>query len=135
MRVRLIRAVSFRATHRLVDPRLSPDDNRRRFGAAADPHPHDYRCEVTLEGPVEVSDAVVLDLGDLDAMLDVQVTRRFHGKSLTEEVPPFDVVLPTCEGLAREIFQSLRPLFPPGITLIRVLVAEDASLAAECLAD
>lgn len=135
MRIRLTRAVAFRAYHRLADPNRSPDDNRARFGWTSEPHPHHYRCEVSVGGPVDERMPMAVDLPLLDRILAEEVTARFDGKHLHRDVAAFTGVLPTCEGLARDVFRRVGPRLPPGTTLDRVLIAEDADLSAECLGD
>ena len=58
MPVSLTRTVGFRAVHRLYRPDWSEARNREAFGALSEPpgHPHDYRCAVTVRGPVEPHD-------------------------------------------------------------------------------
>lgn len=135
MRIRLTRAVAFRAFHRLADPTLSPAENRTRFGWTAEPHAHHYRCEVSVAGPVDDRLPVAIDLPLLDRILAEEVTARFDGRHLHRDVVPFTEVLPTCEGLARDVFRRIAPRLPAGTTLDRVMIAEDADLSAECVGD
>ncbi len=135
MRIRLSRAVAFRAHHRLADPTQSPEENRRRFGWTAESHPHQYRCEVSVTGPVTEPEAMVVDLPRLDAILHEEITARYDGRHLDRDVPELAGILPTCEAIARDLFRRIAPRLPPGVTLTRVMVAEDASLRAECLGD
>lgn len=135
MRIRLTRAVSFRAFHRLADPNRSAAENRARFGWTGEPHAHHYRCEVSVAGPVDERMPMAIDLALLDRILAEEVTARFDGKHLHRDVAPFTEVLPTCEALAREVFRCLAPRLPPEATLARVMIAEDQDLSAECLGD
>jgi len=135
VRIRLTRATSFRAHHRLADPAASPAANQRRFGWTAESHPHQYRCEVTVTGPVADRDAMVIDLPLLDTILHAEVTARFDGRHLDRDVPELAGILPTCEAIARDIFGRVAARLPAGVTLARVMVAEDASLQAECVGD
>ncbi len=135
MRVRLTRAVAFRAFHRLADRELSPEENRARFGWTSEPHPHHYRCEVSVAGPVDDRLPFAIDLPLLDRILAEEVTARCDGRHRHRDVAPFTKVLPTCEGLARDVFRRIAPRLPTGTTLDRVMIAEDADLSAECLGD
>ena len=51
----LTRTVGFRALHRFHRPEWSPERNRAAFGPLGDPpgYPHDYRCAVTVTGPMD----------------------------------------------------------------------------------
>lgn len=133
MTVRLTRAVSFRAHHRLFDPTLSAEANRARFGWTTEPHPHQYRCEVTVSGPVDARVPMVIDLATFDRILAEEVVGPLDGRHLHRDVPAFREVLPTCEGIARELFRRVAGRLPAGVTLERVAVAEDETLHAECL--
>ena len=137
MRVSLTRTIGFRATHRLYNPAWSAEENRTRFGWTADEpgHPHDYRCAVTVTGPVE-ADRIV-DLPTLDGILAREITERLDGKHLNLDLPEFAYgrALATCEAIARDIFQRIAARLPAGITLERVRVAEDATLHADCVDD
>lgn len=133
--VRLTRAVRFTAHHRLHDPALSAEENRAAFGATVDPHSHDYRVEVTVAGAAPEPRAMVMDLVELDRLLEEEIVSRLRGTHLHRDIDAFHQVLPTCEALARHLFGRLAPRLPAGVTLARVMVAEDDSLSAECLPD
>jgi 6-pyruvoyltetrahydropterin/6-carboxytetrahydropterin synthase len=127
--------VTFHAVHRLRADSLAPEENQTRFGWTTEPHAHDYVCEVTVSGPVDERIPTVMDLPALDQILQEEVLARFDGKTLHEDVPEFHETLPTCEGLARDVFRRVSAKLPSGVTLVRVTVAEDSSLHAECRAD
>jgi 6-pyruvoyltetrahydropterin/6-carboxytetrahydropterin synthase len=135
MPVSLTRTVRFRATHRLHRSDWSPEENRRKFGWTVEPHTHDYACDVTVAAPVDERMAMVIDLPLLDRLLDEEIVRRFHGKTLQDDVPEFQSVLPTCEALARDVFRRLKRRLPEGVRLTRVRMAEDPTLHAECTED
>ncbi len=134
MRIRLSRSVSFRAHHRLADPGATDADNRRRFGYTVEPHPHQYRIEVSVSRILGDTEAAVMDLPQLDRILAQQVTGPFAGRHLHRDVPAFTTIPPTCEVIAREVFRRVAGCLPDGVRLDRVSVAEDDSLQAECLA-
>jgi 6-pyruvoyltetrahydropterin/6-carboxytetrahydropterin synthase len=133
MSIRLTRTVSFRALHRLYRSDWSDEENRSRFGwtAAAPGHPHEYRCAVTVTGPVDERLAMVMDLPSLDGILRDEVVDRFDGR-LLNELPPFDTVLPTCEAIARDTYRRIAARLPDRVVLARVRVAEDETLHADC---
>lgn len=135
MQIRLSRSVSFRAHHRLADPHATDADNRRRFGYTVEPHPHQYRCEVSVSRSLGDTEVAVMDLPLLDRILAEQVTGPFAGRHLHRDVPAFTTIPPTCEAIAREVFRRVAACLPDGVRLDRVLIAEDDSLHAECLAE
>lgn len=134
MPVTLTRTVGFRAVHRLYRADWSEARNREVFGALGEPpgHPHDYRCAVTLGGPVDQRMAMVFDLAELDRILQEEVVDRLDGKHLNHEVPSLAGTIPTCEAIALDVFRHLLPRLPRTVTLERVRIMEDPTLYADC---
>ena len=133
MRAALTRRVRFDARHRYQRPEWDATENRAAFGAAAEDHGHHYTCAVTLEGPLGDTGALV-DLVLLDALLATEVTARLDGRHINEDIPEFAYgrLLPTCEALARWIWERLELRLPPGVRLAEVRVAEDDALEGAC---
>lgn len=129
----LTRAVHFSAQHRYHKPDWSAERNRAAFGACADEHSHEYRCVVTVKGPIRPNAELVMDLGLLDRILDEEVIRRLDGKAIHRNLAQFrdGGVLPSTEGLAVYIWDGIRPRLPDGVRLHAVRVEENADLYAE----
>lgn len=136
MAVSLSRVVGFRALHRFFRPDWSEARNREVFGPLSDPpgHAHDYRCVVTVAGPLEASRGMVMDLAELDRILLDEVVTPFDGKHLDLDVPEFAYgrTLPTCEAIAAHVFPRVAARLPSGVTLERVRIMEDPTLYADC---
>lgn len=136
MSVSLTRTVGFRAVHRLYRPDWTEAGNREAFGPLSDPpgHPHDYRCAVTVSGPIDERMGMVVDLVELDRILQDEVVARLDGKHLNEDVPGLEYgrMLPTCEALAVHVYRRIAPRLPRGVTLDRVRIMEDPTLYADC---
>jgi 6-pyruvoyltetrahydropterin/6-carboxytetrahydropterin synthase len=136
MAVALTRTVGFRAVHRLYRPDWSEARNRETFGplSEAPGHPHDYRCAVTVSGPVDDRMGMVVDLADLDRILQEEVVAPLDGRHLNEDVPGlgYGQMLPTCEAVAMEVFRRVASRLPAGVTLERVRIMEDPTLYADC---
>jgi 6-pyruvoyltetrahydropterin/6-carboxytetrahydropterin synthase len=136
MSVSLTRTVGFRAVHRLHRSDWSEARNREAFGPLSDPpgHPHDYRCAVTVSGPVDDRMGMVVDLVELDCILQEEVVARLDGKHLNEDVPElaYDRMLPTCEAIAIDVYRRIASRLPQGVTLERVRIMEDPTLYADC---
>ena len=107
-RARLIRTLRFRATHHYHRPAWTEEENRRVFGAQADPHAHDWRVEVHVAGPVDPQTGWSVDLGALDAALG-RITLGWDGGDLNALVPEVaqGVMTPSTENLARWIHLRL----------------------------
>jgi 6-pyruvoyltetrahydropterin/6-carboxytetrahydropterin synthase len=103
--------VRFSATHRYHKPEWTERQNREAFGdcAAPEPHGHDYTCDVTLAGPIDPERGMVIDLGELDRILDVEIVQPLHGNSVNAAFAEFAPgrLIPTCEELARLLAQSV----------------------------
>jgi 6-pyruvoyltetrahydropterin/6-carboxytetrahydropterin synthase len=129
----LTRRVSFTATHRYWRSDWSPVRNEQTFGDATVPHAHDYACDVTVRGKIDDQTGMLIDLGMLDRTLEREVRARFHGKSISVEVPEFEdgKLIPTCENLARFIFERLAATLAGRATLASVIVREDETISAE----
>lgn len=117
-------------------PGWSDAEARERFGWTADApgHGHLYRVAVSVSGPADVETGAVIDLGALDAVLASEVVLPFSGADLNVVLPGVveGRLLPTCEAMAAAIWQRVTPHLPVGVRLVRVTVAEDDSLEAEC---
>src|SRR3984885_3081309 len=107
----ITRKVEFSASHVCRVPRLSEEENRRIYGASANPngHGHNYVLEVSLEGEPDPVTGMVLDLKELKSILNREVVDVYDHRFLNYEVPPFDRIVPTPENIARDIWQRLQP--------------------------
>jgi 6-pyruvoyltetrahydropterin/6-carboxytetrahydropterin synthase len=107
----ITRKVEFSASHVCRIPRLSEEENRRIYGASANPngHGHNYVVEVSLQGEPDPVTGMVLDLKELKDLLNREVVAPYDHRFLNYEAPPFDQVVPTTENIAREIWRRLEP--------------------------
>src|SRR5688500_1004902 len=73
--VEITRREEFSAAHRLHNPALSDDENRRLYGVCnnANGHGHNYAFEVTVRGPVPSATGMVLDLNRLMVILREEI--------------------------------------------------------------
>ena len=78
---------------------------RNYKGKCENVHGHNYRCQVTIEGA---------DLDDIGLLVDfVELKRVVHGvldrmdHQWLNEFPPFDVLNPSAENMARYIYQQV----------------------------
>jgi len=136
MMVYLTRRYRFSAGHRLHNPGLSAEENRRVYGKCNNPngHGHNYVLEVTVAGPVEPSTGMVFDLARLDGIVEREVLEPFDHKNLNLDVEAFRRCIPTTENLSMEIFDLLRKALEgagdgPRVRLARVRLQETESNA------
>jgi 6-pyruvoyltetrahydropterin/6-carboxytetrahydropterin synthase len=130
----LTRRVSFAAAHRYRVPSWSDEQNAQTFGACARPsfHGHSYVCEVTVTGAIDATTGMIVDLAVLDRVLATEVRDRFDHRNINLDVPEFadGKLVPTGENLARFIFQHVQGALADQLSVVSVMVAEDATLSA-----
>jgi 6-pyruvoyltetrahydropterin/6-carboxytetrahydropterin synthase len=133
MRASLTRRVAFAAAHRYRIPEWSDQQNEQTFGLCARPsfHGHSYVCDVTVTGPIDDTTGFCVDLGVLDRILAIEVRDRFDHRNINLDVPEFadGKLVPTGENLARFIFERVERALGGAATVVRVTVAEDATLS------
>ncbi|MGH7616263.1 MAG: 6-pyruvoyl trahydropterin synthase family protein [Gemmatimonadaceae bacterium] len=126
--------MTFAAAHRYRRPDWSADRNERVFGPCAreNYHGHSYVCDVTVTGPVDPDTGMLVDLGLLDRVLATEVRERFDHRNVNLDVPEFadGRLVPTGEEIARFIFARVQAGLGGAARVVRVTVAEDATLSA-----
>jgi 6-pyruvoyl-tetrahydropterin synthase len=132
--VALTRGVEFFALHRYYRADRSEQENAAEFGELAAPagHGHNYRCLVTVEGPLDAA-GMIIDLPLLDRILASEVTGPLTGRRLDLVIPEFSTgsPLPTCEALADHLYSRIAGRLPGGVTLTRLRIMEDETLFAD----
>ena len=127
----ITRKVEFSASHSCRRKDLSDEENRRTYGAAANPHGHghNYVAEITLAGDPDPATGMVYDLKDLKRVTQTEIVEPYDHRFLNHEAPPFDTVVPTAENIAREIWRRLEPHFAgPRVRLHAVRLYETDDL-------
>src|SRR2546430_17525224 len=84
----LTRRVSFAAAHRYRIANWSDERNEQVFGLCARPsyHGHSYVCDVTVRGAIDETKGMVIDLGVLERIIDVEVRQRFDHRNIKVDV-------------------------------------------------
>lgn len=92
---------------------------------------------MTVRGEIDPETGMILDLGELDALLDREVRDRLDHRNLNLEVPEFadGALIPTGENVARLIFERVVAHLPERVTLVSVVVHEDDALSVEYRGD
>jgi 6-pyruvoyltetrahydropterin/6-carboxytetrahydropterin synthase len=132
--VKLVRVVRFSAGHRYGFSDRSTQENKRIFGNWFSPfsHGHNYTLEVGAIGPVEEKSGMVINIKTIDSILQSAIVETYDGKSLNDEVPPFERIAPTLENLLLDIRNRLEcQELPPPIQWCTLKLAEMPGLYAE----
>jgi 6-pyruvoyltetrahydropterin/6-carboxytetrahydropterin synthase len=116
MKVRLTRAFTFEAAHRL--PRAPEGHKCRRL------HGHSFRVEISVDGEVAPETGWFLDYGVMKEA--VEPIRRDLDHYYLNEIAGLEN--PTSENLARWIWERLRPVLP---SLARITVHETCEARCE----
>lgn len=126
--VEITRCEEFSAAHRLHDPQLSDEENRRLYGPCNTDHGHNYMLEVTVRGPVPAS-GMVIDLNRLMSILREEVIARVDHKHLNRDVEFLSGQIPTAENVAVAIWAQIAPRLRgfEGCRLHRVRIRESRS--------
>ncbi|MGH9618431.1 MAG: 6-pyruvoyl trahydropterin synthase family protein [Bryobacteraceae bacterium] len=125
------RRAEFSASHVCRLPSRSEAENRALFGEGANPngHGHNYVVEVTVEGEPDPATGMVIDLKRLKEILEEEIVAPMDHRFLNYEVKPFDMVVPTAENVAGEIWRRLESrISSPGIALAKVRLFETPDL-------
>ena len=117
--VRLSQKFEFSATHRLHNPALGDEENRKTYGKCNNPHGHghNYEVQVTVAGPPGAG-GVVWDVTDLERVVAETVIDRFDHKNLNVEVPEFRELIPSVENISMVIYRLLKPKLSRGDVLL-----------------
>ena len=116
MRTRVTRSFAFEAAHQLP---WHP-------GKCSRLHGHNYRLEVTVEGPVD-EHGVVVDFDELAAVVERELLERYDHRFLNDLVEN-----PTAEVIAHESWKRLEAA---GLRLARLRVWETPESSVELLAE
>jgi len=120
----LTRRLHFCAAHRLYDPSLSAEANRKCFGECTNLHGHNYTLELTFAGEPDEKTGMVVHLSELDRIAKERVVNALDHRYLNEDVDVFKDVVPTIEMLARFVWDRLDGAVA-GARLHRVRLNED----------
>ncbi|MFN8615106.1 MAG: 6-carboxytetrahydropterin synthase [Vampirovibrionales bacterium] len=106
----ITRKVRFSAGHHLALPELSDEENFTRFWKASlqPSHGHNYVAEIGVEGHVDPSTGMVLNLSDLKALLAKEISDEYDFKNLNAH-PDFKTYLPAIENICCILWQRLQP--------------------------
>lgn len=123
--VEVTESFRFAAAHRMHNPRLSAEENRRLYGRCnhANGHGHTYRLAVTIRGPIADETGGVEDRELLADVVRERVLERFDQANLDDLITPADGVTSTTEVLTCVVWRLLDDGLPPG-RLVRLRVEE-----------
>lgn len=119
MHVSVFRKAHFNAAHRLHNPNLSDEENKRLFGLCNNPsyHGHNYTLELKVTGEIDPITGYVIDTKILKDIIQKEVHDRFDHRNLNEDTVEFKHLNPTAENIAVVIWELVRPHLDPKLEL------------------
>lgn len=108
--------ISFCASHRLHNPKLSDSVNREIYEVCnnLNGHGHTYTLEVTVKGKTNSDTGMVINVGELKRIIRREIYDHVDHKNLNIDVPWLNNILPTTENLCAAFWQRLENNIPYG---------------------
>jgi 6-pyruvoyltetrahydropterin/6-carboxytetrahydropterin synthase len=108
--MKVVRRETFNAAHRLNNPSLSIEENKKLFGLCNNDnfHGHNYVLEVWIEGEIDPVSGYVIDLKILSDIIKEEVSEPFDHRNLNLDCDDFKNLNPTAENIAFVIWNKLR---------------------------
>ena len=130
--VTVTRRMHFSAAHRVHNPALSDDENRRLFGKCDNPnwHGHNYILDVSVRGALDERTGYVLDLTRVRDIVQQAVIDKVDHRNLNVEVDFMKGTIPTSENIVVAIWHELEPALKPA-QLARLVLWETVNNSAE----
>ncbi len=106
----------FSASHKLFNPELSDEENKKIFGKCNNDygHGHNYILEVVVAGEVNPKTGYVVDLKELKRIIIENVISKVDHKHFNYDVDFMKGVNPTSENIAIAIWNQLVDKIPAG---------------------
>jgi len=109
------RRLHFNAAHRVHNPAMSDEENRRTFGKCNNPnwHGHNYILDVSVRGVVDERTGYVIDLSRVKQIVEERVVSKVDHRNLNLEVDFMHGVIPTTENVVVAFWRELEPALKP----------------------
>ena len=113
--VTVTRRMHFSAAHRVHNPAMSDEENRRTFGKCNNPnwHGHNYILDVSVKGRLDERTGYVIDLARVKEVVEQSVVSKVDHRNLNLEVDFLRDVIPTTENVVVAFWRVLEPALKP----------------------
>jgi 6-pyruvoyltetrahydropterin/6-carboxytetrahydropterin synthase len=113
--VTVTRRLHFSAAHRVHNPTLSDEENRRIFGKCNNPnwHGHNYILDVSIRGELDARTGYVIDLSRVKEIVGSHVIDKVDHRNLNLEVDFLRDTIPTTENVVVAFWRVLEPALRP----------------------
>ena len=109
--ITLTKTFEFASSHRLWRDEWSEEKNIQVFGKCARGHGHNYRLEVSVEGPINEETGMVIDARTLEAIVKEHILSVVDHKCLDTDVEWFAGKLTTVENIVDVFWIELSNAF------------------------
>lgn len=120
---------SFCAAHRLHNPEMSDEENKKHFGRCnhISSHGHNYTVEACVKGEIDPKYGYAINLVELKRLLLLVVDPLDH-KRIDTDIEFFKTgnMIATAENIAFYIWSELEKLLPPNVQLHNIRLHETA---------
>ena len=126
----LIRSAYFQCTHFYKIDSWSDEKNQEEFGLCFHPrgHGHTYKVDLYVEGPVDSTTGMIMNLRDVDLGMK-KILTTIDQKHLNFEVPEFKSKIPTTENIAEYLFGLMsKEVHSPTCKVARLRLYENDDL-------
>jgi 6-pyruvoyltetrahydropterin/6-carboxytetrahydropterin synthase len=122
MKKTITKEFKFDSAHRLYNPKLTDDENKKIFGKCYNLHGHTYHMFVTVSG--KETNGMVVNFVDLKNIVNEYVVDKFDHQFLNE-TSELKNIITTCENQINVIWKLLdKPLKQKKITLEEIKLYE-----------
>lgn len=97
-------------------------------GKCENVHGHNYRVQVTIEGPGLDSIGLLVDFADVKKKIREVVARLDH--RFLNDLPPFDEINPSAENMAKYFYDEITRSLPDDVRLGQVKLWETDTTSA-----
>ena len=113
--VTVTRRLHFSAAHRVHNPAMSDEENRRVFGKCNNPnwHGHNYILDVSVTGTLDEKTGYVIDLSRVKQIVEERVVQFVDHRNLNLEVEFLRGIIPTTENVVVAFWRVLEPALKP----------------------
>lgn len=113
--VTVTRRLHFSAAHRVHNPAMSDEENRRVFGKCNNPnwHGHNYILDVSVTGTLDERTGYVIDLSRVKQIVEERVIQHVDHRNLNLEVEFMRGIIPTTENVVVAFWRELEPALAP----------------------
>ena len=120
----ITRRERFCSAHRLLNSKISQDDNQKLFGKCYELHGHNYELFVTVTGNINKISGFIIDIKDLKQIIENKIIKKLD-HSYINDVDFMKDKIATTENLCVSIWNEIeKPIKQLGGKLYKIKIQE-----------